>query len=74
MDKSDEKNRNVVNGYDIATNAKGSQSTKYTCGKDGSTGGGFADNEEELRPLVKNALKLSPVNETLIEKSIKGLY
>ena len=38
----------------------------------GGTGGGFADNEEELLPLAKNALKLSPVNQVLVEKSIKG--
>ena len=38
----------------------------------GGTGGGFADNEEELIPLAKNALKLSPVNQVLVEKSIKG--
>ena len=38
----------------------------------GGTGGGFADNEKELRSLMKNALKLSPVHEVLVEKSIKG--
>ena len=38
----------------------------------GGTGGGFADNEEEFLPLMKNALSLSPVNQVLIEKSIKG--
>ena len=38
----------------------------------GGTGGGFADNEEELIPLMKNALSLSPVSQVLIEKSIKG--
>ena len=38
----------------------------------GGTGGGFADTEEELLPLMKNALKLSPVNQVLVEKSIKG--
>ena len=38
----------------------------------GGTGGGFADNEEELIPLAKNALKLSPVSQVLVEKSIKG--
>jgi len=38
----------------------------------GGTGGGFADNEEELLPLAKNALKLSPVSQVLVEKSIKG--
>ena len=38
----------------------------------GGTGGGFADNEEEFIPLVKNALSLSPVHQVLIEKSIKG--
>ena len=38
----------------------------------GGTGGGFADNEEELREIMKNALKLSPVHQVLVEKSIKG--
>ncbi|MBE7053750.1 MAG: carbamoyl-phosphate synthase large subunit [Ruminococcaceae bacterium] len=38
----------------------------------GGTGGGFADNEEELKEIMKNALKLSPVNQVLVEKSIKG--
>ena len=38
----------------------------------GGTGGGFADNVEELIPLAKNALKLSPVSQVLVEKSIKG--
>ncbi|HHV51132.1 MAG TPA: carbamoyl-phosphate synthase large subunit [Clostridiales bacterium] len=38
----------------------------------GGTGGGFADNEEEFIPLIKNALSLSPVGQVLIEKSIKG--
>ncbi len=38
----------------------------------GGTGGGFADNEAEFLPLMKNALTLSPVHQVLIEKSIKG--
>ncbi|MBQ2183547.1 MAG: carbamoyl-phosphate synthase large subunit, partial [Lachnospiraceae bacterium] len=38
----------------------------------GGTGGGFAENEEEYLPLMKNALSLSPVRQVLIEKSIKG--
>ncbi|MBE6669231.1 MAG: carbamoyl-phosphate synthase large subunit [Ruminococcaceae bacterium] len=38
----------------------------------GGTGGGFADNEEECRELLKNGLALSPVTEVLVEKSIKG--
>ena len=38
----------------------------------GGTGGGFADNEAELREIMKNALKLSPVHQVLVEKSIKG--
>ncbi len=38
----------------------------------GGTGGGFADNEAELKDLIKHALKLSPVNQVLVEKSIKG--
>lgn len=38
----------------------------------GGTGGGFADHREELFPLMRNALSLSPVHQVLIEKSIKG--
>ncbi|MDE6379348.1 MAG: carbamoyl-phosphate synthase (glutamine-hydrolyzing) large subunit, partial [Muribaculaceae bacterium] len=38
----------------------------------GGTGGGFADNEDELRELMRNALALSPVHQVLVEKSIKG--
>ncbi len=38
----------------------------------GGTGGGFADNEKELREIAKNAFKLSPVHQVLIEKSVKG--
>ena len=38
----------------------------------GGTGGGFADNEQELIDIMKNALKLSPVHQVLVEKSIKG--
>jgi len=38
----------------------------------GGTGGGFADNEEELIDIGINAFKLSPVHQVLIEKSVKG--
>ena len=38
----------------------------------GGTGGGFADNQKECREILKNALKLSPVHQVLVEKSIKG--
>ena len=38
----------------------------------GGTGGGFAGDDEELRAIMKNALKLSPVGQVLVEKSIKG--
>ena len=38
----------------------------------GGTGGGFAENDDELRTIVKNALSLSPVGQVLVEKSIKG--
>ncbi|MEG0788677.1 MAG: carbamoyl-phosphate synthase large subunit [Alistipes sp.] len=38
----------------------------------GGTGGGFADDEVELREMMRNALFLSPVHQVLIEKSIKG--
>ncbi|MBE6788305.1 MAG: carbamoyl-phosphate synthase large subunit [Ruminococcaceae bacterium] len=38
----------------------------------GGTGGGFANNEEELIEVGLNAFKLSPVHQVLIEKSVKG--
>jgi len=38
----------------------------------GGTGGGFAYDETELLIIAKSALKLSPVGQVLVEKSIKG--
>ncbi|PCS00982.1 carbamoyl-phosphate synthase large subunit [Lactococcus fujiensis] len=38
----------------------------------GGTGGGICDNEESLREIVANGLKLSPVTQCLIEESIAG--
>jgi len=38
----------------------------------GGTGGGFANNEDELVEIGTNAFKLSPVHQVLIEKSVKG--
>ena len=38
----------------------------------GGTGGGFANDEEELVEIGMNAFKLSPVHQVLIEKSVKG--
>ncbi len=38
----------------------------------GGTGGGFADDDTQLREMMRNALSLSPVHQVLIEKSIKG--
>ncbi len=38
----------------------------------GGTGGGFANNEEELDDLAANAFRQSPVHQVLIEKSVKG--
>ncbi|QHE52372.1 carbamoyl-phosphate synthase (glutamine-hydrolyzing) large subunit [Pontibacillus sp. HMF3514] len=38
----------------------------------GGSGGGVAVNEEELDSILKNGLHLSPINQVLIEKSIKG--
>ena len=38
----------------------------------GGTGGGFANNEQELEDIGNNAFKLSPVHQVLIEKSVKG--
>ncbi len=38
----------------------------------GGTGGGMCANEEELREIADNGLKLSPVTQCLIERSIAG--
>ncbi|MEN2258726.1 carbamoyl-phosphate synthase large subunit [Paraclostridium benzoelyticum] len=38
----------------------------------GGTGGGIADNEEELTEILSQGLQLSPVSQVLLEKSIKG--
>ncbi|GAY77009.1 carbamoyl-phosphate synthase large chain [Sporolactobacillus inulinus] len=38
----------------------------------GGSGGGFAYNEHELDLVLHRGLKLSPIHEVLIEKSIKG--
>ena len=38
----------------------------------GGTGGGMCDNEDELRLIAENGLKLSPVTQCLIERSIAG--
>ena len=35
----------------------------------GGTGGGFVDNEEQLREMMRHALFLSPVHQVLVEKS-----
>ncbi|MDD7184322.1 MAG: carbamoyl-phosphate synthase large subunit [Ruminococcus sp.] len=38
----------------------------------GGTGGGIANNEDELRDISKNGLRLSPITQVLIEKCISG--
>lgn len=38
----------------------------------GGTGGGFAENEKELMEVATNGLRLSPVSQVLVEKSVKG--
>ena len=38
----------------------------------GGTGGGFANNEEELVEIGINSFRLSPVHQVLVEKSVKG--
>ncbi len=38
----------------------------------GGTGGGIADNEEQLRDIATNGLRLSPITQVLIEKCISG--
>ena len=38
----------------------------------GGTGGGFANNKEELIEVATNGFQLSPVHQVLVEKSVKG--
>ena len=38
----------------------------------GGTGGGIASNEEELITTTKNGLRMSPIHQVLIEKSVAG--
>ena len=38
----------------------------------GGTGGGFANNPDELEEIGINAFRLSPVHQVLIEKSVRG--
>ena len=38
----------------------------------GGTGGGIVNNEEELREITENGLRLSPITQVLVEKSIAG--
>jgi len=38
----------------------------------GGTGGGIAADEEELRDIAKNGLRLSPITQILVEKCISG--
>ena len=38
----------------------------------GGTGGGIADNEEELRVILESGLQLSTIGQVLLEKSVKG--
>ncbi len=38
----------------------------------GGSGGGFANNMEELIPLAEGALAISPVHQVLVEKSVRG--
>ncbi|QUW21820.1 carbamoyl-phosphate synthase large subunit [Sporosarcina sp. Marseille-Q4063] len=38
----------------------------------GGTGGGICENDEELKEIVANGLKASPVTQCLLEKSIAG--
>lgn len=38
----------------------------------GGTGGGIAETEEELEPILRSGLELSSIGQVLLEKSIKG--
>src|SRR5699024_2339459 len=37
----------------------------------GGTGGGFAEDKEQLQAIVQSGLKLSPIQQVLVEQSIK---
>ena len=39
----------------------------------GGSGGGIAENEEELREIAENGLRLSPITQVLVEKCIVRL-
>lgn len=39
----------------------------------GGTGGGIADNEEDLREIVAAGLRYSPISQCLVERSIAGM-
>ena len=39
----------------------------------GGTGGGICTNEQELKEIVENGLKLSPVTQCLLEKALQAL-
>jgi len=38
----------------------------------GGTGGGFAEDKEQLQAIVQSGLKLSPIQQVLVEQSING--
>ncbi len=38
----------------------------------GGTGGGFVSNKEELVEIVTKALRMSPISQALVEKSVRG--
>lgn len=38
----------------------------------GGTGGGFADEEKEFIEMMEHAIRLSPVGQVLVEKSVRG--
>lgn len=38
----------------------------------GGSGGGIANNEDELRDIARNGLRLSPITQVLVEKCISG--
>ena len=63
--------------YDIEAAAKAAEKIGYPVVLRpaftlGGTGGGFAENETELREIAANGFALSPVHQVLVEKSVKG--
>ena len=63
---------NLQDAVDFANNEIGYSVIVRPAFTLGGTGGGIAYNEEELRDIATNGLRLSPITQVLIEKCISG--